>query len=80
MGQLELNPTYPFSEIEIDRQWKVHTCFESCKDPNSEDLAFTQDERPICGEIIDGKEYKLDDGILCLEPQKNDCEIYVSTS
>jgi hypothetical protein len=73
--QLDLNPTYPFSEIEKDRQWRVHSCFESCKDPDVSlrDPAFTVDERPEC----DDGENKLENGILCLQPHNNECEIYV---
>lgn len=70
---LDMNPTYPFSEIQSDRQWRVHSCFEICKDPNNVDPAFSVDERPVC----DDRDNKLENGILCLQPHANECETYV---
>ena len=66
--QINKNPTFPYSKIETDRQWKVHACFESCKPDESKldatelaayKKAFKVDKRPVCqdswkkGDVLD---------------------------
>jgi len=75
---VRLNPLYEYSQIETDRQWKVHSCFDSCRpdpnDPDAEiDTGFTVDERPICTEDS-AKD------IICLNPFENDCEVFSTQS
>ena len=88
--QIKRNAQFDWSKIEIDRQWKVHSCFESCK-PDVSKLdaaalatykkAFKIDNRPVCEET-NTKGGKLDvnknNGIICLDPFENvdNCEIY----
>ena len=55
------NKNIPFSVTEPDRQWKVHTCFKECRDPNAGDEGFEVDTRKVCEA---GKTY----GLICLNP------------
>jgi len=68
----KLNADFPFSEVEPERQWRVHTCFELCKptDPALIDDAFSVDERPDCL-----SSHTDNDGMLCLNPYENECEV-----
>jgi hypothetical protein len=68
---VQLNPLYEWSQIDKERQWRVHTCFDACRPANAEevDSGFTKDDRPIC----------TDDSpkdIICLDPFENACEVY----
>ncbi len=69
------NPDYDYSREDPDRQWRVHTCFRSCKlqDDTEE---FEIDERPDCTRNEDsfGMEYYEYD-LLCVRPE-DDCEIF----
>lgn len=59
--------------LDVDRQWKVHSCFSACKpaDGSSADNGFEVDERPVCG-----SEEEANDQIICLNPYQNECEVY----
>jgi len=74
---IDENPTYPMSSTESDKQWRVHTCFESCKDITVEDYDnFLEDTRPECSEEIQKEE-----SIICVHPYVEDnCETYQKVS
>lgn len=74
-AQIELNSEFPYSEIEPDRQWRVHRCYEGCRKEGVEDPAITLDERPVC----DDNENKEGESILCLTPE-NECEVFVKST
>ena len=43
------NEDYPFSDLDTDRQWKVHTCFKDCKELDADDVGdYQHDDRPVC--------------------------------
>lgn len=66
---MEDNEDYPFSTLDTDRQWKVHTCFKDCKDLTADDVAdYQRDDRPECGSGSDANT-----GLYCVSPDE-DCE------
>lgn len=73
--QIERNSQFPYSEIEPERQWRVHTCFKGCRKEGEVDPAITLDERPIC----DDDQNREHDSILCLTPE-TECEIFVKNT
>jgi len=59
------------------RQWRVHTCFEPCKQTAAVEPPFTIDERPICQDKYGKDQARAsEDYILCLDPLKNLYEIF----
>ena len=51
LDTLELNEQHPYAELDPTRQWRVHTCFESCREPGQE-TGFTIDNRPECSSTL----------------------------
>mmetsp|Transcript_39713 Transcript_39713/g.60863 ORF Transcript_39713/g.60863 Transcript_39713/m.60863 type:complete len:93 (+) Transcript_39713:485-763(+) len=63
-------------ELNTDVQWRVHTCFPSCQDPNAHDaMNYDFDNRPLCSDP------GIVEEILCVHPyvEKN-CETYQKKS
>lgn len=68
------NPNYPFTKQEPERQWKVHSCFEPCKQSATVlEEGFGKDGRDVC------KNEERDNGLLCVDPRET-CEIYTNES
>jgi hypothetical protein len=72
---IPMNPLYEFSDITPGKQWRVHTCFESCQIRDKVDPSITLDTRPFCDEL--GYDYsKGEREIICVDPLLNDCEVF----
>ena len=73
-SKININPYFPFSEVNPEKQWRTHICFDNCKPPaGSSDIdpGFTIDKRPECDETTKNK----DKEIICLQPYKNECQV-----
>jgi hypothetical protein len=67
------NPKMYFQEVAPYRGFSVHICFEKCKTKtDSDDPNFELDDRDVCDE---DKKISQNDGILCVHPQENECDV-----
>ena len=71
----EWNPKMYPQEVYPYDGFSVHICFDKCRpDPVKQaslvDPNFQIDERPICNDKI-----KKDQGIICVHPKTNDCDV-----
>lgn len=57
-GYLKDNADYPTSEWDSNRQERLHTCFNGCKNSEQES-GFENDSRPLCS--------TANPGLLCVE-------------
>ena len=58
------------------RQWRVHTCFRACREPDMEENSaayYETDTRPICTAINEEGEYSWD--LICVNSD-DDCEVF----
>ena len=71
---MEDNEGFDWSNQETDRQWRVHTCFRSCKMPGSEDPNFEEDGRSECQVFQDSTKFEFYEFDLLCVNSDSDCE------